>query len=321
MRTWWIAGLTAVLVAAGGGAATPGEGRLRPEGAPVLETLRRARPVDRAQVAGKYSGLLHRFDVPEDRETYGEFHDYGYWAGGSYRGVTGLPAGYWVYVAPTWFIWREQRALRPAVIESVAEARRRSWGPEQATGEPDTLTAGDLPTAWASRTRDDQEEWLDLRYARPVSPSAALVHATYNPGALIKMTAFTEDGREVTVWTGKDPAEPGSGRAVSVLPFRTDFATARIRIYLDSPGVPGWNEIDAVGLVDDFGRTQWAVAAEASSTYAADADPGIDRLAPLGGGLAGGRDRTDLAGLAAEVERLRAEVERLRALLREHLPR
>ena len=46
------------------------------------------------------------------------------------------------------------------------------------------------------------------------------------------------------------------------------FDLSRIRIYLDSPKVPGWNEIDAVGLVDEKGTTHWAASARASSTYA-----------------------------------------------------
>ena len=42
----------------------------------------------------------------------------------------------------------------------------------------------------------------------------------------------------------------------------------RVRIELDSPGVNGWNEIDAVGLLDESGVTHWATSATASSTYA-----------------------------------------------------
>src|SRR5258706_8055915 len=37
---------------------------------------------------------------------------------------------------------------------------RRSWGPEQATGAPDTFSAGDISTAWASREPNAGAEWL-----------------------------------------------------------------------------------------------------------------------------------------------------------------
>ena len=39
-------------------------------------------------------------------------------------------------------------------------------------------------------------------------------------------------------------------------------------MYFKSPDVGGWNEIDAVGLLDIQGQTHWATAAKASSTFA-----------------------------------------------------
>jgi uncharacterized protein DUF1549 len=94
------------------------------------------------------------------------------------------------------------------------------------------------------------------------------VYETFNPGALYRVTVFKADGTEVEVWKGKDPTPVGSGKGVSVIPIKTDFKTKRVKIYLASKDVPGWNEIDAVGLRDRSQRTQWAVSAKASSTYA-----------------------------------------------------
>ena len=59
-----------------------------------------------ATAQGRYEGLVGAFDVPGDRSRYGLIYDDGYWGGGRYHGVSGLPAGYWVYVAPTWYVWR-----------------------------------------------------------------------------------------------------------------------------------------------------------------------------------------------------------------------
>ena len=54
--------------------------------------------------------------------------------------------------------------------------------------------------------------------------------------------------------------------------------TRRVKIYLDSPNFPGWNEIDAVGLIDVRGKRQWAERARSSSSYGDDNSP---RLMPL----------------------------------------
>jgi len=151
---------------------------------------------------------------------------------------------------------------------TVPEPRNRSWGPEQAAGEPDTESAGDHGTAWAPKTPDGQDEWLVLDYAKAVTPVAVKVYETYNPGALSKVSVFDPDGNEVEVWTGEDPTSTESEMGVSEIKLKTDVETKRVKIYLKSSEVPGWNEIDAVGLVDTNGNTHWATAAAASSTFA-----------------------------------------------------
>jgi hypothetical protein len=55
--------------------------------------------------------------------------------------------------------------------------------------------------------------------------------------------------------------------------------TNRVKVYLNSPAVAGWNEIDAVGLIGLDGSTQWAISVEASSSYAIGAlRPNFDEL-------------------------------------------
>ncbi|MDX1968180.1 MAG: hypothetical protein SFV23_13475 [Planctomycetaceae bacterium] len=61
----------------------------------------------KATVEGKYSHLLRMIRVPEDEKQYGKFADYGYYAVTEYAGHADLVPGYWVYVAPAWYIWSE----------------------------------------------------------------------------------------------------------------------------------------------------------------------------------------------------------------------
>jgi HEAT repeat protein len=62
----------------------------------------------KASAEGKYKTLLRRIKVPADREQYKDYHDYGQYQATDWGGYTGLPAGYWVYVYPHWYIWRDQ---------------------------------------------------------------------------------------------------------------------------------------------------------------------------------------------------------------------
>ncbi|MEM9534173.1 MAG: hypothetical protein AAGA40_00730 [Cyanobacteria bacterium P01_E01_bin.45] len=55
----------------------------------------------------RYSGLVQVMTCPEDRGTYGEYNDYGYWGGGAWCDQTG-EAGYWVYSYPNWYVWERE---------------------------------------------------------------------------------------------------------------------------------------------------------------------------------------------------------------------
>ena len=265
----WLAAILAVSVV-GILAAAQEQQELAPKVAPnVLNLSGRIVTVDETPPApaaqrNQYRTLLKVLEIPDDRNTYGDFCDFGYWTGTSYSGHDDLPPGYWVYLAPNWYIFKDN-----ASGATSAQQTPRQWGPEQATGAPDTWPrSGDLTTAWASRTPDGQGEWLELTYDAPLRPVAVSVYETYNPGAVDRVTGFDPSGQEVELWAGSDPTPAGKDKGVSVIAVHPDFDLTRIRVYIDSPKVPGWNEIDAVGLLDDKGVTHWATGATASSTYA-----------------------------------------------------
>jgi hypothetical protein len=143
---------------------------------------------------------------------------------------------------------------------------KRSWGPEQATGPPDTAAGGDLPTAWASLEPSAGVEWLKLDYQSVVNIAQIRVRETFNPGAVFKITALVPGGQEFTVWQGTENAGPAPYDSVFDVPG--SIYAQSVKIYLDSTRVPGWNEIDAVELIGKDGSHQWATSASASSTYA-----------------------------------------------------
>ena len=294
---WWTLGaaLAPAVVMMLGFASTPPNAHAAAPATPVgLEENFR-----KATVNGKYAMLLRQIKVEKDIETYQEFKDLGYRVMPEYAGVKDLPAGHWVYAAPYWYIWRDLTSVK---------RQKRNWGPEQVIGEPDTSMAGDIVTAWASASQDGQEEWLMLEYQDFITPTAVLVYETYNPGALYRVTAFKPDGEEVELWKGTDPTPTDAGMGVSEIPVKAAFKTNRVKIYLDSPNVPGWNEIDAVGLRDKNKNMHWAAAVEASTTYAG---PFTD--APLALALAEG-DPALPAIRATEMQQLKAAEDRIKHL-------
>ena len=142
---------------------------------------------------------------------------------------------------------------------------KRSWGTEQVLGPPDTASAGDAPTAWASLEATAGPEWLALGFDHVVELAQVRIRETYNPGAISKVTAFVNGG-EVVLWEGT--ATKGKGIRDFVVPVSGNVQANSVVVHLDTSRVSSWPEIDAVELVGRDGSRQWATSANASSTYA-----------------------------------------------------
>jgi hypothetical protein len=159
---------------------------------------------------------------------------------------------------------------------------RRSWGPEQATGSPDTPTAGDYPTAWAPREQDTGPEWLRLEFAEAVEAAQIRIRENFNPGAISKVVGMVGN-REQVLWEGIEETAPAP-REFTV-PIAGSVVLRSIVVHLDTARAPGWNEIDAVQLVAKDGRAQWAQSASASSSYADNLQPApaetFDSIQPI----------------------------------------
>lgn len=123
---------------------------------------------------------------------------------------------------------------------------RVKWNATQALGAPNTRKCGDFSTAWASKTKDGRDEWLEVGFAEAAWSIGVRVYETYNPGAIRRVEAREADGRWVTVWRGTDPNRACPG--VAHLDFSRPVRTDRVRLHLASRKVSGWNEIDAVAL-------------------------------------------------------------------------
>lgn len=148
------------------------------------------------------------------------------------------------------------------------KASMRSWGEEQATGAPDTLTAGDHNTAWAPAVADGGVEWLEAEFENAADLAKIVVRQTSNPGGVTKVVAIGDNGAEIPIWAGEDPSK---GQKLADTPFAVNGAinAKRVRVYVDTGKMPGWEEIDAVQITGRDGASQWAKSSKASSSFAA----------------------------------------------------
>ena len=125
-----------------------------------------------------------------------------------------------------------------------------NWSAQQATGEPDTLDGGDTPTAWAAASADGEVESLVLAFDVPVVPAGIEIYESYNPGAIVLIEVLDPNTDEwVVVWEGTADTAGENVAIFSPALTSVEFATNQVRLTIDEPAVPGWNEIDAVKLI------------------------------------------------------------------------
>jgi hypothetical protein len=167
-------------------------------------------------------------------------------------------------VAAILMMWHRDRQ---ALIAKYTVSSRNAWSIDQVLGRPNTTGAGDIPTAWASALQDSGPEWIIAEFPKSIDVTSIVVHETYNPGALVRIDSVSAAGAKTKLWSGIDPTPPGAPRGVSTITLPRPVRTRRIQLYLDSVAVPGWNEIDAIGIQDATGRTYWASGAWAGSSY------------------------------------------------------
>jgi hypothetical protein len=106
----------------------------------------------KAGAGGRYQTLLRRIRVPDDVTAHSFFNDHGWRYGPTgelpeYKGHTDLPEGYWVYVYPDWYVWRDrtkeadERRFDPLVATGYLAIHRRFGGTD---GTPDPLEVEDI---------------------------------------------------------------------------------------------------------------------------------------------------------------------------------
>jgi speckle-type POZ protein len=132
-----------------------------------------------------------------------------------------------------------------------------SWSANQVLGPPNVYPAnGDNQAAWASLGADDRDEWIEVGFDQPQRISATEIYETYNPGAVDSVTLTLQSGRQVEAYRGTAHARGATSFRNRIdLQRCTDEPVVAVRVHLASQQVPGWNEIDAIGVVPCQSRT------------------------------------------------------------------
>jgi hypothetical protein len=132
--------------------------------------------------------------------------------------------------------------------QAGSEYGSSDYSASQAAGPPNTLTCGDLATAWAS-AQSDAIDWLEVRYATPVRPTQVQIVQSYNPGAVVRVELLDTAGTYHEIYTAQPALEAICPATLSVDVPDASYQAIAVRITVDQSARGDWAEIDAVELV------------------------------------------------------------------------
>jgi len=138
------------------------------------------------------------------------------------------------------------------VIGYSSQYTSTSWSAARALGKENVYPDyGDYLNAWASFTADEKREFLELGFDTIQTVNKIQIFETYNPGAVDSVFLRDAGSMKWNLVYSKPAVEnlPEKSRIFSIyLIEETTFFADAIRIAINSPAIPGWNEIDAVSI-------------------------------------------------------------------------
>lgn len=145
------------------------------------------------------------------------------------------------------------------------------FNPNQATSAPNT-PYGDNEGSWATESEDDPNEFITLYYDKGVIGNKVLVYQNFNPGAITKVEVSTTkpNEEEEPTWitiANPTPAAINTNKVeIAEFPYNLNEPVYLVKVSLASDSVPGYNEIDAVGIVYSGYKVEKAKSIEYSIT-------------------------------------------------------
>lgn len=138
--------------------------------------------------------------------------------------------------------------------ESVEAGIAKPYGAQQVLGKPNKLPAhGESPCAWRTATANNNRgEWIKVTFNKLISAQTIVIAESWNPGAVAKIKLYDEAGKEYTVYHNPAPKPIPQKAQMLVLHIApTPYKVAALRLELQTAAVPGFNQIDAIGISEN----------------------------------------------------------------------
>lgn len=140
---------------------------------------------------------------------------------------------------------------------------------KQILGIPNKLPAfGDSPCAWTPAEPDGRnEEWIKVGYEKAIPLKQVAICENFNPGAVVRVYAYDESGKEYLISKAAPAQQPVKGRMLHIF-LGQDIMANAIKVVLQPDKVSGFNQIDAIGISSSITPIEAKINFAASMTRA-----------------------------------------------------
>ena len=125
----------------------------------------------------------------------------------------------------------------------------------QVLGVPNKLPqTGESVCAWSPSGADTYaEEFIKVSFEKPIKIRQICIAENFNAGAVVRILAYDSTDREYIIHENKEDGLTTKGRMWNVVVPQTAFTVYAIKVIVAPAKMPGYNQIDAIGISEvDF---------------------------------------------------------------------
>jgi outer membrane protein OmpA-like peptidoglycan-associated protein len=135
------------------------------------------------------------------------------------------------------------------LVEFSSQVSQKVQSAKQVLGPPNSLPqGGNTAVSWAPG-KDNNEQFIKVKFDNPVKARQIIVVESFNPGAVRQVIAYDLEGVEHIIGTFVPQLSDSPTRLLSV-PINEPFMVAAVKLLLSGKDVAGKNCIDAIGISD-----------------------------------------------------------------------
>ncbi|MBS1904623.1 MAG: OmpA family protein [Bacteroidetes bacterium] len=141
-----------------------------------------------------------------------------------------------------------------SVISFSSQLGDKEYSAKQVLGKPNKCPAsGDSPCAWVGKNdglRGGGEERIKVGYTTPMRIQQVAIAENSGPGAVQQVILYDHEDKPHRVFYGEPGSVAVASRVMNVFFKQTTYKVSAVELVLQCGKVPGYNEIDAIGISD-----------------------------------------------------------------------